>query len=227
MPEAAVLVCPGWSFNPSDLPKLHRLGDVYCVNRALRAYHGLSLRPKGVFMMDSASEFEIERPLIEDARITKYVREEKRQGYPFENVITIKLTKPTEANPDFNRQFALHDPFVTASLSAEKIELNCWLLTTLVAWQSLVLKGYKRIYIKGCDCWFQGEPYYCEHKDPDFVKRRKAKAYRRVKEWLNYWQSSAVRRGTGTFNLSIDSKLIEFMVTVSIDEALEMEGLKS
>lgn len=215
MPDSAVLVCPGWSFKPADLPKLHRLGDVYAVNRALRAYQGLSLRPVGVFMMDVATEFEAERSLIEDPSVTKYLREGKTEGYPTENVVTVRLSKPTSY---------ISDPFETASLGAQRIDLNCWLLTTLVGWQTLVLKGYRSIYIVGCDCYFQGQPYYCEHTDPDYIRRRKAKAYRRVKEWLSYWQPAALNRGVGTFNLSPDSKLIEFLVTVSVDEALEMEA---
>jgi hypothetical protein len=206
----AVLLCPGPSLDPELLDAYHALGDVYAVNRALRAYLDRELRPVAAFLMDKLADFHAELPVIRDPSFRKYIRATRVGQYEGCGSVTKVTLRPPSP-----------DPFDGAMLTERKAVLNCPLLTTLVAWQVLVLKEYRTIYLVGCDCQIGDRTYFCDHTDEDRVTRAKRINYGKVHDLLKQWVPYAEARGAQTINLSPGSRLSDWMTTSALGEVAQ------
>lgn len=202
--KTAILIAPGPSFDPSQLSQYHEVGDCYTVNRALRAYADILLRPKAAFFMDHLTEFQgSERPLIHDPTLLKVVNYNKKTTWkPVENVQYIRITG--------NRSEQI-DPFETPSYKGP-------LLTTLIGWQFLVKKGYSRIGLVGVDCTNQQQSYFHEWEEPKSLTAKKSIKYDQVRLFFHAWNKHAVAKGATTINLSPKSLLSEFLPTKTVGE---------
>lgn len=206
MSEAAIIACPAPSLTAEDIPNLHRLGDVYAINRALRRWKGQSVLPKAAFFLDDIEHFKDEMPLIKRPEIEKIIREGKAKDW--EGIPTLRLIKfDMTASPKLN-------PF-------DKPVLTSPMLSTLVAWQMLVREGYKRIYMAGCECRVGEQVYFCDWQGSDVEIERRRKRYKQVCNFLFRWTDMAKPLGVETINLSPTSRLKRFMRTMTVEEAVK------
>ena len=201
--RTAVIVCPGPSFKPADVPSLHALGDVYALNRAIHAWKEHPILPKAAFFLDELRHFDKEMGFIRRQDLLKIGRQSRHSDWDgIPNVRLIVFEKCASLKPN---------PF-------ERPVLASPMLSTLVAWQMLVREGYSRIYIVGCECRIGPSVYFCEWKGTDQDIERRRRAYKQVFNFLHRWVPLA--QGVETINLSPTSRLKRFMRTMTVAEAV-------
>lgn len=213
--KRAILIAPGPSFSPEMLDDLHDLGDCYAVNRAIRAYQGSSLRPKGVFLVDGFEQFPDEMDILAEPEFKKIGSKNREKSFT--------LPKPGYTGEDKKWRRVPNCEFWKISVDEEATspfredDPNIYvgpLMTTLFGWWYLSQR-YKQVCLIGADC---SSGYYFEFQEPEKRTAKKAQRYDLVYERLKGWHEIAKERGCETINLSQTSRLADFLPTMTVEE---------
>jgi len=199
-----VLLCPGYSLDSHKVTPYLKTEDVYCVNRAYRAF-GPWEWPKirAVFTVDSLPRFHesVDRMVLCDKQVRKIVNKGVRVKW--RGVANVEYVP---CCMDESEQYITTDPFDSPVYRGPP-------LSTLFAFWYLVRAKYERIGIEGCDGRFRdnAQPYFFDlrPKDPDHKRLR----YAQVIEYMRPWCLFAQKRKVQVVNLSPESRLAEFLET--------------